>query len=65
MIQCGTVLGWHSGRAFGSDTKGRGFKSLKIKDLLSRVVLTASKANVLLGGKNLKSLYIFRDTLTI
>ena len=30
----GTVSGWHSGSAFGSDTKGRRFKSLKIKDLL-------------------------------
>jgi hypothetical protein len=33
----GTVLGWHSGSAFGSDTKGCRFKSLKIKDLLCRV----------------------------
>ena len=33
----GTVSGWHSGSAFGSDTKGRRFKSLKIKDLLCRV----------------------------
>ena len=34
MIHCGTVSGWQSGSAFGSDTKGRRFKSLKIKDLL-------------------------------